>query len=110
LLANHGVNIEDLRRVLSHPQALAQCENTLTKLGLVREAVDDTAGAAKQIAFENLNDAAAVASEKAAKIYGLNIVAKDIQDDCDNVTRFLMLAREPIIPGTNRLFKVRNPV
>jgi arogenate/prephenate dehydratase len=79
LLANHGVNIEDLRRVLSHPQALAQCENTLTKLGLVREAVDDTAGAAKQIAFENLNDAAAVASEKAAKIYGLNIVAKDIQ-------------------------------
>jgi hypothetical protein len=60
-------------------QALAQCENTLTKLGLVREAVDDTAGAAKQIAFENLNDAAAVASEKAAKIYGLNIVAKDIQ-------------------------------
>jgi prephenate dehydratase len=47
LLANHGVNIEDLRRVLSHPQALAQCENTLTKLGLVREAVDDTAGAAK---------------------------------------------------------------
>ncbi|CAD5322389.1 unnamed protein product [Arabidopsis thaliana] len=105
LLANHGVNIEDLRRVLSHPQALAQCENTLTKLGLVREAVDDTAGAAKQIAFENLNDAAAVASEKAAKIYGLNIVAEDIQDDCDNVTRFLMLAREPIIPGTNRLFK-----
>ncbi|KAG7576434.1 ACT domain [Arabidopsis thaliana x Arabidopsis arenosa] len=105
LLANHGVNIEDLRRVLSHPQALAQCENTLTKLGLVREAVDDTAGAAKQIAFENLSDAAAVASAEAAKIYGLNIVAEDIQDDCDNVTRFLMLAREPIIPGTNRLFK-----
>ncbi|EOA30806.1 hypothetical protein CARUB_v10013950mg [Capsella rubella] len=105
LLANHGVNIEDLRRVLSHPQALAQCENTLTKLGLVREAVDDTAGAAKQIAFEKLNDAAAVASAEAANIYGLNIVAEDIQDDCDNVTRFLMLAREPIIPGTNRLFK-----
>ncbi|XP_010456023.1 PREDICTED: arogenate dehydratase/prephenate dehydratase 2, chloroplastic [Camelina sativa] len=105
LLANHGVNIEELRRVLSHPQALAQCENTLTKLGLVREAVDDTAGAAKQIAFEKLNDAAAVASAEAAKIYGLNIVAEDIQDDCDNVTRFLMLAREPIIPGTNRLFK-----
>ncbi|XP_010486331.1 PREDICTED: arogenate dehydratase/prephenate dehydratase 2, chloroplastic [Camelina sativa] len=105
LLANHGVNIEELRRVLSHPQALAQCENTLTKLGLVREAVDDTAGAAKQIAFEKINDAAAVASAEAAKIYGLNIVAEDIQDDCDNVTRFLMLAREPIIPGTNRLFK-----
>ncbi|KAJ0249596.1 Arogenate dehydratase/prephenate dehydratase 2 [Hirschfeldia incana] len=105
LLANHGVKIEDLKRVLSHPQALSQCENTLTKLGLVREAVYDTAGAAKQIAFEGLSDAAAVASAKAAEIYGLNVLAEDIQDDSDNVTRFLMLAREPIIPGTNRLFK-----
>ncbi|KAH9661026.1 Arogenate dehydratase/prephenate dehydratase 2 [Citrus sinensis] len=100
LLANPGVKVEDLKRVLSHPQALAQCENTLTKLGLVREAVDDTAGAAKQ-----LKDAGAVASSSAAAIYGLNILAEDIQDDCDNVTRFLMLAREPIIPGTDRPFK-----
>ncbi|XP_022752467.1 arogenate dehydratase/prephenate dehydratase 2, chloroplastic-like isoform X2 [Durio zibethinus] len=73
LLANHGVKIEDLKRVLSHPQALAQCENTLTKIGLSREAIDDTALAAK--------------------------------DDCDNVTRFLMLAREPIIPGMEKPFK-----
>ncbi|KAF3548084.1 hypothetical protein DY000_02003790 [Brassica cretica] len=105
LLANHGVNLDGLRRVLSHPQALAQCENTLTRLGLVREAVDDTAGAAKLIALEGLSDAAAVASAKAAEIYGLSVVAEDIQDDSDNVTRFLMLAREPIIPGTNKLFK-----
>ncbi|CAN6818459.1 unnamed protein product [Brassica oleracea var. botrytis] len=105
LLANHGVKLDGLRRVLSHPQALAQCENTLTRLGLVREAVDDTAGAAKLIALEGLSDAAAVASAKAAKIYGLSVVAEDIQDDSDNVTRFLMLAREPIIPGTNKLFK-----
>ncbi|XVF04987.1 hypothetical protein REPUB_Repub05bG0131000 [Reevesia pubescens] len=73
LLANHGVRVEDLKRVLSHPQALAQCENTLTKIGLTREAVDDTALAAK--------------------------------DDSDNVTRFLMLAREPIIPGMEKPFK-----
>ncbi|KAK7838576.1 arogenate dehydratase/prephenate dehydratase 2 [Quercus suber] len=73
LMANHGVKLEDLKRVLSHPQALAQCEHTLTRLGLVREAVDDTAGAAK--------------------------------DDSDNVTRFLMLAREPIVPGTDKPFK-----
>ncbi|XP_021911323.1 arogenate dehydratase/prephenate dehydratase 2, chloroplastic-like, partial [Carica papaya] len=105
LLANHGVNVEDLERVLSHPQALSQCENTLTKLGLVREAVDDTAGAAKLVAFNKLKDAAAVASSSAAKIYGLNILAEDIQDDCDNITRFLMLAREPIIPGIDRPFK-----
>ncbi|KAJ8768778.1 hypothetical protein K2173_023682 [Erythroxylum novogranatense] len=105
LLANHGVKVEDLKRVLSHPQALAQCEHTLTKLGLVREAVDDTAGAAKHVALNKLQDTGAVASAVAARIYGLNILAEDIQDDCDNVTRFLMLAREPIIPGTDRLFK-----
>lgn len=106
LLANHGVKVEDLKRVLSHPQALAQCENTLTRLGMVREAVDDTAGAAKYVAFHNLKDAGAVASAAAATIYGLNILAKDIQDDPDNVTRFLMLAREPIIPGTGKPFKL----
>ncbi|KAK4483138.1 hypothetical protein RD792_010318 [Penstemon davidsonii] len=105
LLANHGVEIQDLKRVLSHPQALAQCENTLTKLGLVREAVDDTAGAAKHVAFHKIMDAGAVASMAAAKIYGLNVLAQDIQDDSDNVTRFLMLAREPIIPGTDKPFK-----
>ncbi|KDP44123.1 hypothetical protein JCGZ_05590 [Jatropha curcas] len=105
LLANNGVTVEDLKRVLSHPQALAQCEHTLTSLGLVREAVDDTAGAAKHVALHKLKDTGAVASSAAAKIYGLNILAEDIQDDCDNVTRFLMLAREPIIPGTDRPFK-----
>ncbi|GMP89080.1 hypothetical protein CsSME_00040800 [Camellia sinensis var. sinensis] len=105
LLAKHGVKVQDLKRVLSHPQALAQCENTLTRLGMVREAVDDTAGAAKFVAFHKLNDTGAVASSTAARIYGMNILAEDIQDDSDNVTRFLVLAREPIIPGTDRLFK-----
>ncbi|PIA58982.1 hypothetical protein AQUCO_00400087v1 [Aquilegia coerulea] len=109
LLANHDVRIENLKRVLSHPQALAQCENTLTKLGVVREAVDDTAGAAQYVALHNLQDAGAVASSGAARIYGLNILAEDIQDDADNVTRFLMLAREPIIPGTDRPFKTSVP-
>ncbi|MBA0650666.1 hypothetical protein Goklo_018057, partial [Gossypium klotzschianum] len=106
LLANHGVRVEDLQRVLSHPQALAQCENTLTKLGLSREATDDTALAAKYVACNKLKDTGAVASSSAAKIYGLNILAEDVQDDCDNVTRFLMLAREPIIPGVEKPFKV----
>ncbi|CAI8585104.1 unnamed protein product [Vicia faba] len=105
LMANHGIRLENLKRVLSHPQALAQCENTLTKLGLVREAVDDTAGAAKHVAFHKLQDAGAVASSAAAKIYGLNILAQDIQDDSDNITRFLVLAREPILPGNDKPFK-----
>ncbi|KAL4574245.1 hypothetical protein LXL04_021072 [Taraxacum kok-saghyz] len=105
LLANHGVEVHHLKRVLSHPQALAQCENTLTRLGIVREAVDDTAGAAKHVAFHKLEDTGAVASAAAAKIYGLNLLVQDIQDYSDNVTRFLMLAREPIIPRTDRPFK-----
>ncbi|GAA0147248.1 dehydratase [Lithospermum erythrorhizon] len=105
LLANHGVKMEDLKRVLSHPQALAQCENTLTKWGLVREAADDTAGAAKHVAFSKLKDTGAIASSSAAMFYDLNILAQDIQDDSDNITRFLMLARDPIIPGTDKPFK-----
>ncbi|KAK1382428.1 Arogenate dehydratase [Heracleum sosnowskyi] len=105
LLANHGVQVEDLRRVLSHPQALSQCELTLTKLGVVREAVDDTAGAAQFVSLHKLKDTGAVASVGAAKIYDMNVLAKDIQDDSDNITRFLILAREPIIPGTDRPFK-----
>ncbi|GLU19242.1 hypothetical protein SLE2022_355030 [Rubroshorea leprosula] len=107
LLALPGVRTEYLNRVISHPQALAQCEHTLTKLGLnvTREAVDDTAGAAEYIATNNLRDTAAIASARAAELYGLQVLADGIQDDSGNVTRFVMLAREPIIPRTDRPFK-----
>nr|BAH10647.1 Prephenate dehydratase [Hevea brasiliensis] len=107
LLALPGVRKEYITRVISHPQALAQCELTLTELGLhaVREAVDDTAGAAEYIASNNLRNTAAIASARAAELYGLQILADGIQDDKSNVTRFLMLAREPIIPRTDRPFK-----
>ncbi|WVZ56536.1 hypothetical protein U9M48_007048 [Paspalum notatum var. saurae] len=106
LLANPGVKIEDLKSAMSHPQALAQCEHTLTKLGIEhREAVDDTAGAAKFVAEQMLQDTGAIASSLAAKLYGLDVLAENIQDDKDNVTRFMMLAREPIIPRTDKPFK-----
>ncbi|KAJ4981144.1 hypothetical protein NE237_031981 [Protea cynaroides] len=105
LLGLPGVRKEELKRVLSHPQALAQCENTLSTLGVVRESVDDTAGAAQFVAASGLRDTGAVASARAAEIYGLNILAEKIQDDPENITRFLILAREPIIPRTDRPFK-----
>ncbi|KAK1409984.1 hypothetical protein QVD17_36515 [Tagetes erecta] len=107
LLALPGVRKEYLNRVISHPQALSQCELTLTKLGLnvTREAVDDTAGAAEFVSVNNLRDTAAIASARAAELYGLNILADGIQDDSSNVTRFVMLAREPIIPRTDIPFK-----
>ncbi|KAG9144022.1 hypothetical protein Leryth_013902 [Lithospermum erythrorhizon] len=107
LLALPGVRKEFLTRVISHPQALSQCELTITKLGLnvAREAVDDTAGAAEFIAANSLRDTAAIASARAAELYGLDILFDGIQDDSSNVTRFVMLAREPIIPRTDRPFK-----
>ncbi|XP_073274567.1 arogenate dehydratase 3-like [Primulina huaijiensis] len=107
LLALPGIRKEYLTRVISHPQALSQCEHTLTKMGLnvAREAVDDTAGAAEYIAMNNLRDTAAIASARAAELYGMQILADGIQDDSSNVTRFVMLAREPIIPRTDRPFK-----
>ncbi|XP_047068450.1 arogenate dehydratase/prephenate dehydratase 6, chloroplastic-like [Lolium rigidum] len=107
LLALPGVRKEDITRIISHPQALAQCEHTLTRMGLnaAREAFDDTAGAAEYIAANGLRDTAAIASSRAAELYGMEVLADGIQDDCGNVTRFVMLAREPIVPRMDRPFK-----
>ncbi|KAA8515515.1 hypothetical protein F0562_018874 [Nyssa sinensis] len=105
LLGLPGVKKEELKHVLSHPQALDQCEMTLNNLGFVRISADDTAGAAKKVASDGLRDTAAVASARAAEIYGLDILAERIQDYSNNITRFLILSREPIIPGTDKPHK-----
>ncbi|XAR65656.1 Arogenate dehydratase [Bertholletia excelsa] len=105
LLGLPGVRKEEIKRVLSHPQALAQCEMNLNKLGVMKVNADDTAGAAQIVSSDGQRDTGAVASARAAEIYGLNILAEKIQDDYDNITRFLILAREPIIPGTDRPHK-----
>ncbi|KAI8567376.1 hypothetical protein RHMOL_Rhmol02G0117300 [Rhododendron molle] len=105
LLGLRGVRKEELKRVLSHPQALDQCEMLLHKLGVLKVNADDSAGAAQIVAADGLRDTGAVASARAAEIYGLDILAERIQDDSDNVTRFLILAREPIIPGTDKPHK-----
>ncbi|GFY97504.1 arogenate dehydratase 2 [Actinidia rufa] len=83
LLALPGVRTDHLKRVLSHPQALAQSDIYLSKLGVVRENVDDTAGAAQLVASNGLRDAGVVASARAAEIYGLNILAERIQLLCE---------------------------
>lgn len=105
LLALPGVRAEQLKRVLSHSQALAQSDIMLSKLGVARENVDHTAGAAQFVASRGLMDAGVVASSRAAEIYGLNILAERIQDDSENVTRFIVLARDPIMPRTHKPFK-----
>ncbi|KAJ9169115.1 hypothetical protein P3X46_020579 [Hevea brasiliensis] len=105
LLGLPGVRKEELKRVLSHPQALSHCEMALTKLGVVKVTTDDTAGAAQMVATCGIRETGAIASARAAEIYGLDILAEKFQDNDDNVTRFLILGREPIIPGTDRPYK-----
>ncbi|XVF40712.1 hypothetical protein PTKIN_Ptkin01aG0136800 [Pterospermum kingtungense] len=105
LLALPGVRQQELKRVFSHPQTLAQCEMTLNKMGVIRVNADDSAAAAQMVASSGKRDMGAIASSRAAALYGLDILAEKIQDKDDNVTRFLVLAREPIIPRTDKLYK-----
>ncbi|WCJ37558.1 arogenate dehydratase 1 [Euphorbia peplus] len=105
LLALPGVRTEQLKRVLSHPQALDMSDAFLSKLTVARENVDDTSDAAQYVASNKLGDAAAVASPRAADIYGLNVLEEKIQDESDSVTRYLILARDPIIPRTCKSYK-----
>ncbi|KAE8708916.1 Arogenate dehydratase/prephenate dehydratase 1 [Hibiscus syriacus] len=105
LLALPGATMQEVKRVFSHPQALAQCEMALTNLGIIRVSADDSAGAALMVASRGKKDMGAIASARAAALYGLDILKEKIQDEDDNITRYLVLAREPIIPGTDGVYK-----
>ena len=100
LIAPPGVGLNDITRVISHWQALAQCERSLTTLlpNAVRSEVYDTAGSAKIVAAEGRRDTAAVASRRAAALYGLPILREAIEDDPSNYTRFVALARPGATP------------
>jgi prephenate dehydratase len=97
LLALPGRALADIRRVYSHPQALAQCDRFLRTLTLVEViATYDTAGSAKMVADQRLEDGAAIASARAAEVFGLTILESSIQDYAHNVTRFLVVGRRPL--------------
>ncbi len=113
LMANRGVSLKQIRYVYSHPQALAQCGSFLKRLPDAEVVPSyDTAGAAKFVKEKALTDAAAIASKQAAKVYGLKILARGIENNHENYTRFLMLARAPVRPKkpakTSIVFTVKN--
>ncbi|KAI3940260.1 hypothetical protein MKW92_051320 [Papaver armeniacum] len=93
LLAMPGVSKSELKKVISHPMALAHCGRSLAELGLDHEAVDDTAGAVELLLSNRMLDTAAIASTRAAALYGLDVLAHGLQDESWNVTRFLILSK-----------------
>jgi prephenate dehydratase len=94
LMALPGVRLEDVEVVASHPMALGQCRRFLVGLGAREEEAFDTAGAARDLSASSDRKRAVIAARAAAELYGLTILAPDIQDDPSNWTRFLFLARE----------------
>ncbi len=115
LMAPKGASLETLKTVQSHPQALGQCRKNLRKLGLEAVVGADTAGSAREISQIGDPARGAIASRLAAEIYGLDILAEDIEDQDHNTTRFVILSTEDLraAPGvgpimTTFVFNVRN--
>lgn len=98
LIGNPQTKLEEIETVYSHPQALAQCRNYLEEHKWEIIPSYDTAGAVKIIKEKALFSAAAIASEKAAELYGMKILARYISDNPSNYTRFLVLAQEDAAP------------
>jgi len=97
LIVNPGVKREDIRRVMSHPQALAQCRDYIRSLpGIEVRPVYDTAGAVQELKNSGARDTAAIASAQAAADYRLEILASGIESNHQNFTRFLAISPRPL--------------
>jgi prephenate dehydratase len=116
LMANRGVKLDQIATVSSMAIALHQCRKSLKKLGVQTEAVGDTAGAARSLSQHPDPTKAAIAPALAAEIYGLDILAKDIEDERHNTTRFLVMTADKAPPApaftarciTSFCFRVKN--
>ena len=117
LMANLGTRLDDVKTVISMPFAAAQCRKIVRKLGARIEAASDTAASARRLS-ENPDPAtAAIAPALAAEIYGLEILARDLEDEAHNTTRFIVLTADPHPPRppegvacvTSFTFRVRQP-
>lgn len=99
LIAHPRVALDEIRCVYSHPQALDQCEGYLDTLpGVERVPTYDTAGSVKLIKEQGIRDGAAIAAKQAALVYDMAILAEGIEDKAENYTRFLVLAKEEVVP------------
>ena len=94
LMAPKGATLKGLKTVESHIMALGQCRNTIRRLGIKALVAADTAGAAKEVAERGDKTRAAIASRLAAEIYGLHILAENIEDASHATTRFIVLSRD----------------
>ena len=118
LMAPRGASLKTLKTVESHIHALGQCRKAIRALGLKAVVAGDTAGSARQVSEAGDIARASIASSLAAKIYGLKILKRDIEDESHNTTRFIILSRNPKwapLPRNRRdkvvttfVFEVRN--
>ena len=115
LLALPGSKIQDIKNVYSHAQGLSQCSNYIKKNNFIENVRADTAGSAKYISQSKAKGEAAIASKESAKIYNLDILDSNIQDEKENVTRFLIMQKEIFQPElkknkyiTSLLFKLKS--
>ena len=102
LLVKNEAELRDIKFVRSHAQAIGQCQEIIKKNNFKSIISADTAGSAKDLAKSNDNSIAAIASELAAKTYGLKILKKNIEDDAGNFTRFLVMGKNVNQPEYNK--------
>ena len=115
LMAAPGADLDTLRSVHSHIHALGQCRRIIRRLGLRAVVAGDTAGSAREVAESRDPTRASLAPRLAAGIYGLTILAENVEDEAHNTTRFIILAKEPVPAEpdgqptlTSFVFRVRN--
>jgi prephenate dehydratase len=115
LMAIPGASLSTIKDVYSHVHALGQCRKIIRKLGLRGHVAGDTAGSARQVSEWQDPTKASLAPRLAAPIYGLQILAEDVEDETHNTTRFVVLSKKPKLAArdgqplvTSFVFRVRN--
>ena len=115
LLGLKGAKISDIKNIYSHAQALSQCSKFIKKKNFIENVRADTAGSAQYVSENNNNTEAAIASELSSKIYNLDIIESNIENEKGNVTRFLVMGKTVYQPElkkgkyiTSLLFKLKS--